>query len=65
MAGDKAVFTSGNKTVAEVPAKLETGGQKYAYTTMEASDSKLKEIRVGGTNSKILLMPAGEHAQNK
>jgi len=55
--GDKAVFTSG-KTVVEVPATVQTNDKKYSHTSFSAVDSKIFEIDLGGTNTKIVLGPA-------
>lgn len=52
--GNKAVFKSG-KNVVEVPATVEKNPQKYANTVLETSSSKLQEIHVGGTNTKIVF----------
>ena len=62
MQGDKAVFTAGSKKVAEAPATLGTGDQKYAYTTLSTSSSKLREIDLGGTKSKIVFAADAEPA---
>ena len=56
--GDKAIFKRGKETVAEVPATLEKNTQKYSVTSFESSDSKLKELHIGGTDVKITLKTA-------
>lgn len=56
MKADKAVFKSG-KSVVEIPATLSAGDQKFAYTSLMSADSKLKEIDLGGTKSKIVFEP--------
>jgi hypothetical protein len=61
ISGDKAVFKSG-KTVVEVPATLQTNGQKYMHTSYASVDSKIKEIDLGGTNTKIMLGSASSGA---
>lgn len=58
MEGDKAVFKMG-KTVVEAPAKVENAEHKYS-TTQVAIDSagkqsKINEIRIGGTNTRIVF----------
>ena len=53
---DKAVFTSGKKVVAEAPAKVETGAQKFRDTQVSLNSSVLQSISVGGTNMKIVLV---------
>lgn len=62
MQGDKAVFKSGGKTVAEVPATMGANDKKYVYTSLSSKDSKLNEIDLGGTKSKIVFAPEAEHA---
>jgi len=54
MQGDKAVFKSGKKVV-EVPATLGTSDAKFKSTSLLSEDSKLQEIDLGGTNSKIVF----------
>ena len=56
--GDKAIFKLG-KTVVEAPAKVETAEHKFS-TTQVAIDSagkqsKLNEIRIGGTTTRIVF----------
>jgi hypothetical protein len=64
--GDKAVFKSG-KNVIEVPTTVETNASKYALTSAEIADSKIKEIDLGGTNTKITfpVASAGGSSGNK
>ena len=54
MQGDKAVFTSGKKTVS-IPATLGKSDQPFASTVFVSQRSKLKEIDLGGTQDKILF----------
>ena len=54
MQGDKAVFKNG-KTSVEVPATLEKSNTKYNFTSFTTADSKVSEIDLGGTNSKIVF----------
>ena len=55
--GDKAVFRNG-KTVVEVPATVQTSDKKFSLTSYQAVDSKITEVDLGGTNTKIVLTPA-------
>ena len=57
MSGDKAVFTKG-KQVVEVPATLAPAEKKFSSTTLISKDSKLEEIDLGGTASKIVFEAA-------
>jgi len=62
VADGKVMFKSG-KTMVEVPGTVQTTGQKYPYTAIETSGSKLKEIHLGGTKTKVVFetaaIPAG------
>ena len=61
VSGDKAVFKTG-KTVVEVPATVQKNDKKYSLTTYQATDSKIQEIDLGGTTTKIVFgssAPAG------
>lgn len=50
------MFKKGKESV-EVPARVETDSNKFTDTTMmyKGNNSDLREIRVGGTHTKILL----------
>jgi hypothetical protein len=56
--GDKVTFKQG-KNVFEVAAKVETNASKYSDTQMDIKtvngQSKLQELDLGGTKSKIML----------
>jgi hypothetical protein len=52
--GDKAVFKSG-KTTVEVPATVETNPKKFSMTSTHVMDSKMQEIDLGGTATKIMF----------
>jgi hypothetical protein len=57
MQGSTAVFTSGKKTVAEAPVVVEKTDHKISSTEVDTSDSKIKEIRLGGTSQKLVFNP--------
>lgn len=57
MQGSTAVFTSGKKTVAEAPVSVQKGAHKVSATEVETSNSKIQEIRPGGTNSRLVFSP--------
>ena len=59
--GDKAVFTTG-KSVIEVPAAIQKSDRKFSGTSYHASDSKIVEIDLGGTNTKIVFEPVSSGA---
>jgi hypothetical protein len=57
-----AVLVHGKKSI-EVPAKAETSRTKFSQTEIQYStDNKLQEIRVGGTNTKIVFGGATSNA---
>jgi hypothetical protein len=62
--GDRAVIKSRNRQVAEAPARIETNSQKYGLTSLSivTEDNKpmLKEVRVGGTPTRIVIGESGQ-----
>jgi hypothetical protein len=54
LTGDKAVFKTG-KTVVEVPATVQKSDQKYLHTSYASVDSKIMEIDLGGTTTKVVF----------
>ncbi|SRR5579871_6438770 len=54
VSNDKAVFKTG-KTVVEVPATVQQANQKYVRTSYASVNSKITEIDLGGTTTKIVL----------
>jgi hypothetical protein len=56
--GDKATLTTG-KTRLEVPVKVETGNQKFHYTSVEsrteAGKNVVNDIQVGGTSTTLVF----------
>jgi hypothetical protein len=56
--GEKATLTSG-KTSLEVPVKVETGSQKFGFTSVEsrseAGQNILDDIHVGGTTTTLVF----------
>ena len=59
---DKAVFKLG-KSVVESPVTLEKADKKFGTTSSVVSDSKVMEIDLGGTTSKLIFaVGAGEGA---
>ena len=67
--GDKAVVKSRKtgKAVTETPVKVETVKEKYDSTTLGTQTvdgkSKLTEIRIGGTKTRLVFeasVPAGQ-----
>ena len=62
MQNDKVLFKMG-KNVTEIPATFGTNDKKYGSTSFVSENSKVVEIDLGGTTSKILF-GAGAGAQN-
>ena|ERR1035438_10003043 len=56
--GSTAVFTDGKKTVVEAPATVEKSDRKVSATEVETSDSKITEIRLSGTSTKLVFKSA-------
>jgi hypothetical protein len=56
--GDKAMIMNGKKAV-DVEAKAEAGDQKFSATQISTDtaggQAKLKEVRIGGTKTKIVF----------
>jgi hypothetical protein len=56
--GDKATLTSG-KISLEVPVKVETGTQKFSYTSVEsrteAGKNMVDDIQIGGTSTTLVF----------
>lgn len=59
--GDKVTITNGRKTL-EAAAKVEETGEKFTRDsvryTEEDGKMKVREIRLGGTNTKLVFSPA-------
>jgi hypothetical protein len=51
---DKVVFTKG-KTVVEAPATTGNAEKKYSGTSYVSVDSKMKELYLGGTTTKVIF----------
>jgi hypothetical protein len=62
--GGRAVIKDGKKELAESPVRVETGSEKFSATRIryDNGDGKyhLREIHLGGTNTKLVF--AGESA---
>jgi hypothetical protein len=52
--GDKITFTKG-KTVVEAPVTASTTEKKNKLTTYTSVDSKIKELFIGGTTTKVVF----------
>lgn len=54
MQGDKALFTSGKKTVG-IPATVQKNDQAFASTVLVSRHSQLEEIDLAGTQDRIIF----------
>lgn len=59
--GDKVTFAKGKKVV-EATATTGTAEKKYNSTTFTSVDSKLKELYLGGTTTKLTFEPTAPAA---
>ena len=55
--GTNAVFTMG-KTVVEAPVSVEKSDHKVQSTEVQSADSKINEIRLAGTDTKLIFKSA-------
>jgi hypothetical protein len=51
---DMAVFKQGKQTM-EAPVKVETESEKYGATSVKYANGVIAEIRLGGTNKKLVF----------
>jgi hypothetical protein len=54
-----ATITQG-KTVMQAPVKVETGDQKFRANTVRMDGTAVQEIRLGGTNTKLVFEQNGD-----
>ena len=52
---DKTAVIKQGKTVTEAPVKVENDGQKYQRTAVRMNGMQVEEIRIGGTNTRIVF----------
>src|SRR5882762_2040976 len=52
---DNKVVLKQGKTTAEATASVETSGTKFSSTTVDTSDGRIHEIRLGGTTTKLVF----------
>jgi hypothetical protein len=52
---DKTAVIKQGKTVAEVPVKIQKEGEKYQRTAVRLNGSQVDEIRIGGTNTRVVF----------
>jgi hypothetical protein len=52
---DKTAVIKQGKTVTEAPVKVENDSQKYQRTAVRLNGMQVEEIRIGGTNTRIVF----------
>ena len=52
---DKTAVIKQGKTVTEAPVTVATDAQKFQRTTVRMSGNQVEEIRIGGTNTRIVF----------
>jgi hypothetical protein len=52
---DNTAVIKQGKTVAEAPVKVENEGQKYSRTAVRMNGMQVDEIRIGGTNTRVVF----------
>ena len=52
---DKTALIKQGKTVTEAPVKVENDSQKYQRTAVRLNGMQVEEIRIGGTNTRIVF----------
>jgi len=53
--GGKITFAKGKKVMAEAAVTTETASKKYGETSYTAVDSKMKELYLKGTTTKVIF----------
>src|ERR1700733_2863555 len=52
---DKTAVIKQGKVMAEVPVTVQNDSQKYARTAVRRNGMQVEEIRIGGTNTRIVF----------
>jgi hypothetical protein len=52
---DKTAVIKQGKNVTEAPVKIENDGQKYQRTAVRMNGMQVEEIRIGGTNTRVVF----------
>ena len=52
--GNQVVFKQGKESIS-IPATVEKSANKFAYTSVDTMGSTLREIDLGGTNTKVVF----------
>ena len=60
---DKTAVIKQGKTATEAPVTVENDSQKYQRTAVRLNGARVEEIRIGGTNTRIVF-DKGSNATN-
>jgi hypothetical protein len=60
---DKTAVIKQGKTETEAPVRVENDSQKYQRTAVRLNGNQVEEIRIGGTNTRIVF-DRGSNATN-
>lgn len=52
---EKTAVIKQGKTVTEAPVTVQNDGQKYQRTAVRMNGMQIEEIRIGGTNTRIVF----------
>jgi len=52
---DKSAIIKQGKTVTEAPVTVQNDGQKFQRTAVRMNGMQIEEIRIGGTNTRIVF----------
>jgi hypothetical protein len=52
---DKMVVIKQGKSATEAPVTVETDNQKYQRTAIRLNGNQVEEIRIGGTNTRLVF----------
>ena len=56
---DNTVLIKQGKTVTEAPVKVQTESDKFPTTSVRYNGTQVQEIRVGGTNTRLVFEKPG------
>jgi hypothetical protein len=56
---DKTAVIKQGKNVTEAPVTIENDGQKFQRTSVRLNGMQVEEIRVGGTNTRVVFEKSG------
>lgn len=59
MKGDNTAVLKQGKSETEAPVKVETANQKYSQSSVVLHGSQVQEIRIGGTDKRLVFESSG------